>query len=226
MTTTHIQPQPPPRQGMGCLGKGCLILCCFILFLLVLGSIGVWWGYKHHSGVMKGAVWASQIHLLANKPAPVPDFPTTPENVAAAKQKWDAFEQAGDRKQPATIELTAADINNLIAGSRHANGKVFVSIEGNRLHVQTSVPLGEYVGRVGYFLNGDIVVESSSVRSLDQPSLAGVTVNGQPLPQDVLDWQVKSRSVGSYLSEYRGEYEINSAEIRDGKVILQRGPRS
>jgi len=34
---------PPPREkrGMGCVGKGCLILACFIVFLIIAGAIGV-----------------------------------------------------------------------------------------------------------------------------------------------------------------------------------------
>ena len=64
--------------------------------------------------------------------------------MAAAERKWKDFKNTRD--QPAHIELTADDLNNLIAENRHARGKAFVAIEGNRLRIQTSVPLNEFVG--------------------------------------------------------------------------------
>src|SRR5207245_10565157 len=57
------------------------------------------------------------------------------------------------RDQPAHIELTADDLNNLIAENRRARGKAFVAIEGNRLHIQTdrkSTRLNSSHGSISY----------------------------------------------------------------------------
>ena len=144
--STWLEPPPPPyRRGMGCFGKGCLILCCFIFFLLLAGAVGVYVGMKHYSALGHSFLWARKTHVLAEEPSPVPQFDTTDENISAAKQKWEDFENTRD--QPAHIELTADDLNNLIAKNRHARGKAFVAIEGNRLRIQTSVPLGEFALR-------------------------------------------------------------------------------
>src|SRR5207244_902129 len=118
------------------------------------GAIGLYYGMRTHSAVLRSFLWAKKTHVLAQEPSPVPQFETTDENMNAAKQKWEDFENTRD--QPAHVELTAEDLNNLIAHNRHARGKAFVAIEGNRLRIQTSVPLGEYVGRGRYYLNGDI----------------------------------------------------------------------
>src|SRR5439155_19705995 len=142
---------PPPREkrGMGCVGKGCLILACFINFLMIAAAIGLYFGMRTHSAVLHSFSWAKKMHVPTEEPSPVPQFETTEENINAAKLKWEDFENARD--QPAHIELTADDLNNLIAKNRDARGKAFVAIEGNRLRVQTSVPLGEYVGRGRYY---------------------------------------------------------------------------
>ena len=168
---------PPPREkrAMGCLGKGCLILTCFIIFLIIAGAIGLYFGFKTHSAVLRSVLWAKKTHVLSQEASPVPQFETTEESVRTAKQKWEDFESTRD--QPAHIELTADDLNNLIANNRHARGKVFVAIEGNRLHIQTSVPLGEYVGRGRYYLNGDIEIQSDGPQTLESPRLSSITIN-------------------------------------------------
>ena len=205
---------------MGCLGRGCLILTCFIIFLIIAGAVGLYFGFKTHSAVLRSVLWAKKTHVLSQEPSPVPQFETTEENVTTAKQKWQDFENTRD--QPAHIELTADDLNNLIANNRHAHGKVFVAIEGNRLRIQTSVPLGEYVSGGRYYLNGNILIQSDGPQTLENPRLSSITVNNEPIPADVLDWKYRSRPLREYLVEYRTTYGEGTIEIRDGKVIIDR----
>jgi hypothetical protein len=113
-------------------------------------------------------------------------------------------------------------LNNLIAKNRHARSKAFVAIEGNRLHIQTSVPLGEYVGRGRYYLNGDIVIVSDGPQSLENPRLSSITINNEPVPSDVLEWKYRDRPLRDYLREFRTTYGGGSIEIRDGKLIIDR----
>lgn len=213
---------PPAREKSqtGCLGKGCLFLACFIVFLIIAGAIGLYFGMRTHSAVLRTFLWAKKTHVLAQEPSPVPQFQTTEENIDVAKRKWDDFENTRDPS--AHIELTADDLNNLIARNRHARGKVFVAIEGNRLHIQTSVPLGEYVGRGHYYLNGDILVQSNGSQSLEHPLLSSIMINNEPLPADVLDWKYRARPLRDYLGEFQTSYGRGTVEIRDGKVIIDR----
>ncbi len=214
-----LEPPPgQPRRKRGCVGKGCFILCLFILILIISGAVGLFLGLRHHSAIMHGGIWAARLHLLAEEPAPVPAFETTEENIAATERRWHDFENAED--QSARIELSADDVNNLIAGDKHARGKAFVSIEGNRLRLQTSFPLGAYVGRSGYYLNGDIVIQGDGPQSLEHPRLDLITVNDKPVPADLLDWRYQSRSLSDYLREAREKSDVNSIEIRDGHLII------
>jgi hypothetical protein len=205
---------------MGCVGKGCLILSCFIVFLIIAGAIGLYFGTQTYSALLHGLSWANKTHVLAQVPSPVPQFETTEENVAAAERKWKDFRNVRD--QPAHIELTADDLNNLIAENRHFRGKAFAAIEGNRLRIQASVPLGEFVGRGRYYLNGDIVVETNGPESLENPRLSSITINNEPMPPDVLDWKYHARPLRDYLRQYRITYSSGSFEIRDGKLIIDR----
>ncbi len=235
MNTWIEGPPPPEKRGMGCVGKGCLILACFIVFLIIAGAIGLYFGMRTHSAVLHSVVWAKKTHVLSQEPSPVPQFETTDENMSAARQKWKDFENTRNqpahiepsaddltRNEPAHIELSADDLNNLIARNRHARGKAFVTIEGNRLRIQISVPLGEYTRRGRYYLNGDIVITSEGPQSLDNLRLSGITINNETLPSDVLDWKYRARPLRDYLGEYGATYGDGTIEIRDSKVIIYR----
>lgn len=224
MAKTWIEP-PPPQQGMGCFAKGCLIVLVFALVLGVACGVGLYWGFRHHSALLRGGYWLTKTQALSDQPIDLPSYEASGPEIQTAKERWQNFENAVEERQPAEIELTASDINNLIAGSRHLRGKLFVSVEGNRLRVRASIPLREYVPRYGYYFNADIAVQADEELSLDHPRLNAVTINGKRVPSDLLNWEYKSRSLRDYLSQYEDRSNTGSIAIRDGKVILRSRPR-
>src|SRR5206468_3488717 len=137
---------PPPRKGMGCFARGCLILLFFAIALAIACLAGLYWGFQRHSAVVHGIYWLAKTHSIAEAPAPVPEFTASDEQIRVVQERWQDFEQKIRARQPAEIALTADDVNSLIAASRDVRRKAFVSIEGNRLRLQTSVPLGEFFG--------------------------------------------------------------------------------
>jgi hypothetical protein len=232
-------PPAQEKRGLGWVGKGCLILACFIVFLMIAGTIPLYFGMRTHSAVVNSVVWAKKTHILSQEPSPVPQFETTEQNIDATRQKWKDFEKntrnqpadiepsiepgADDltRNQPAFIELTADDLNNLIARNRHLRDKAFVTIEDNRLRIRMSVPVGEYV-RDGNYLNADIVITSEGRQSLDNPRVSGIIINNQSLPPDVLDWKYDGRPLRDYLGQHGAALRDDTIEIRDSKVIISR----
>jgi hypothetical protein len=217
---THLEPPPVQPRGLGCFGKGCLILAIFILFLIVAGAFGIYFGLKTNSAVLRGLYWAQSTNMLASEPSPVPQFETVQENIAASERKWKDFERASHAGQAARVELTADDLNNFIATNRHLHGKAFVAMKNNALRLQASIPLKEFFSRGGYYLNLDAAIETDGPTSLDQPLLGRIVVNGRTLPPDLLDWKFHSRSLSDYATRHR--HEVNTFEIRDGKVILDK----
>ncbi|HAF02214.1 MAG TPA: hypothetical protein DCG89_00210 [Spartobacteria bacterium] len=218
--TTWIEP-PPPQKGMGCFAKGCLILLVFVIVLILACCAGLYWGFRHHSALVHGFYWLTKTHAIGSSPMPVPSYEASEAEIETVKERWRNFESAGRDHQPAEIELTGNDINDLIAANRHWRGKAFVSIEGNRLRLQASVPLDEFVGQSGYYFNGDIAIQSDEAMPLDNPRLESVTVNNKPVPRDVLDWKYRSRQLRDYLAEYKDAREIGKIQIRDGKLTLR-----
>ncbi len=211
---------PPPRKGLGCFARGCLILVVFAIMLAVACVAGLYWGFQRHSAIVHGVYWLAKTHSIAEAPAPVPEFAASDEQIQRGQEYWRDFEQKIRAGQQAEIELTADDINSLIAGHRDARWKAFVSMEENRLRLQTSVWLGEFLGRSGYF-NGDIMIQLNGAQSLEHPQLNRILVNSEPVPRNLLNWKYRSRRLRDYIAEYRNNYDIGTIEIRDGKLILR-----
>jgi hypothetical protein len=212
---------PPRRKGLGCFARGCLILLVFAIVLAIACVAGMYWGFQRHSAIVRGIYWLAKTHSIAQAPVPVPEFSASDNQIQSVRERWQDFEQRTRAGQPAEIELTADDINTLIVTNRDVRGKVFVSIDGNQLRLQMSVPFGELVGRRGYYFNGDITVEFKGAESLENPQLNRIVVNEKQVPSDLLNWKYRSRRLRDFLADYRNGYNIGTIEVRDGKVILR-----
>jgi hypothetical protein len=212
---------PPQRKGLGCFGRGCLISLIFAIVLAIACLAGMYWGLHRHSALFYGSYWMAKTRSLAEAPTPVPEFNPSDQQIQLVQERWQEFEQKTRAGQSAEIELSADDINALIATSEDFRRKVFVSIDRNQLRFQVSVPIGEFFGRQGYYFNGDVIIELESAQSPDGPRISRITINGDQVPTDFLNWKYGSRQLREYLDEQRNEYEVGTVEIRDGKVILR-----
>lgn len=224
MAPTWIEP-PPKQKRTGCLGKGCMTLVVFLILLAVAFFIGGYVGVRYV--------------VTSTAPREIPQIESSEADQAAVRQRWEAF-KAGPRTMasetatapdgtttevgPAAttnrIELTAADINQLIAGSRKLNGKAFVAIENNVARVQVSVPL-EKVGFRGRFLNGELQVRSAPDRNPRNIEITEVSLGG--VSDKVLNALLGFRSLRSYADQYATEYDIKTFAIEDNKVIIENG---
>jgi len=212
---------PPARRGLGCFARGCLILVVFAIVLAIACFAGLYWGLQRHSAVVHGIYWLAKTHSIAETAAPIPEFIASDEQIQSVRERWQDFERKKRAGQPAEIELTADDINSLIATNPDIRGKAFVSMGENRLRLQASVPLGQFFGRSRYYFNGDITVQLNGLESLEHPQLNRIMVNGDPVPKDLLNWKYHSKRLRDYLAEFRNTSDVGTIEIRDGKLVLR-----
>lgn len=225
--TSWIEPPPKPK-GMGCLGKGCLLIIIFLVLLVVAFVIGFYVG---------------------TKPKEIPQVQTSEDEQNAVRARWDEFEASRNKPQetspvapavspipdttpppdatpipeatppsPNRIELTANDINQLIAKSRRTRGKAFVSIDNDVAHVQVTVPL-ERLGFRGRSLNAEFAVRASADRNPRNLQISQMSLTG--VPDGVLSTLMGSRSMQSYIDEFASEHGITSFTIENNKVILE-----
>jgi len=213
--------EAPPRQPTGCFAKGCLILAVFAVMLAIACTAGIYWGFHRHSAIMRSIYWLAKAHAISDVPAPIPSHQSSAEKIESVVERWRDFETAVRSGRGAEIDLTADDLNDLISSNPDTRGQIFASIEQNHVRLQTSVPVGEIVGRSNYYLTADVTIQSDGEQSLVSPYLSGITINNRQLPTDLFDWKYRSRRLRDYLAENEFPWNATTFEIRDGKVILR-----
>jgi hypothetical protein len=212
---------PPGRKGLGCFAQGCLTLLIFAIVLAIACFAGMYWGLHRHSALFYGSYWLAKTRSITEAQTTVPEFSGSDQQIQRVRERWQEFEQKTRAGQAAEIELSADDINALIATTEDVRGKIFASIDGSQLRLQASVPIGGLLGRPGYYFNGDVIIEPKGQQSLDNPQFSRITINGEQVPTDFLNWKYRSRQLREYLAEQQNTYEVGTIEIRDGKVILR-----
>ena len=226
----NAQTERPPKRGMGCFGKGCLILIASGILLIVGGIGGTYWSLRHY---------------LSDKPAPIPEAtaPTattaaTPgetsvaapsEKSAEVRERLDTMKKAARAHERTGVELTAADINSLIAANRKSSGTASVGINDTALQAQFSIPLERLdvpfrnaLGLGNRYLNATVAIAAPPGTNASNVQLSDVTLNGHSISAGLLDWQLPGvgRSLRTYVIKYANKYGVTDGEIRDGKVIL------
>ena len=224
--------EPPPERGMGCFGKGCLILIVLGILLVVVGVGGSFWAVRHV--------------YLSDKPAPIPEttaptetnaatpaetsVATPSEKSAEVRERLDTMKQAARAHEATEVELTAADINALIAANRKSRGTASVGINDTVLQAQFSIPLERLdvpfrnaFGLSDRYLNATVTIVAPPGTNASNVQLSEVTLNGHGIPAGLLDWGLPGvgKSLRTYVIKYANQYGVTGGEIRDGKVILR-----
>jgi len=226
--------EPPPKRGSGCLAKGCLTVIVVAILLVVVGVGGTYWGLRHV--------------YLSDKPAPISETTAPTETSAATpgetsvdtprkksaevRERFDTMKKAARAREVTEVELTAADINALIAANRKSSGTASVGINDTALQAQFSIPLERLdlpfrnaFGLSDRYLNATVSIVAPPGTNANSVQLSEVTLNGHGIPAGLLDWGLPGvgRSLRSYVIKYANQYGVTGGEIRDGKVILRTG---
>jgi hypothetical protein len=214
--------EPPPKRGMGCFAKGCLIFIVFGILLVVAGIGGTFLG----------------LHIyLSDKPAPIPEASAPSETIVATptetsvtvRERLDTIKSAARAHEQTGTEFTAGDINALIAANRKSRGTAFVRIDGNVGQVQLSIPLKRFdvpfrnaFGLGDRYLNATVTMVAPPGTNANNVQLSKVTINGHSFPTGLLDRRLLGvgQSLRSYVIKYANQYGVTGGEIGDGKVIL------
>ena len=212
---------------MGCFGKGCLILIGSALLLFLVFCVCSYLFLTHG--------------VISSRPADLPIKELPPQEFSAVQERIQQFEstpptpvatptpgetqvpkdEAAPTPQPGReLVLSAAEINGLIANSRHGRGHAFVTINGDTANVQMSVPSDKIPGFPRGYLNGSFTITAHEPTPIRELQVSKVAANGYPLPSSVLSMSYRGRSILGYALEGAAPYNVSTAEIRDGNVIL------
>jgi len=211
MNTSSSWIEPPPQQrGLGCFAKGCLILVVFVILLALAFVAGTYFAARY----LRTEYFSAHHDRLPNSQA-------TTDEEEAARVRWDAFEKSARANQAARIELSADDLNALIASEPKLHGNAFVTIEDNTAHLQLSMPLGRSRWLTGRYINAQCSVQSAPSAKPEDARITSIIVNGRPVGEEFLSWQYGSWSFKRYLSDWTTQTNLKTFEISDGKVILE-----
>jgi hypothetical protein len=210
------QGEAKPRRR-GCLFYGCLSGTVCLVAILVAFLLGLY-----------------QLKRMLNfytdtRPTPLPAVQMTSGEMEQVKQRVETFQDAVRAGRPTEpLTMTADEINAFIATDSNlarVKGKLYVTIEGDRLKGQVSVPLddlglgifrGRYLNGTGTFeiglRNGGLVVTADTL-----------VVKGKPLPAVYMD-KIRSENLAANLNnDPRASVALNHLQeirVRDGKLIL------
>ena len=230
----NTQLDPPPKRGVGCFGKGCLSIIVLAILFVAVGVGGTYWGLRHVYLSDKPARIAETTGRSETSAAtPGETGVATPsEKSAEVRKRMDKMKKAARAHEQTEVELSAADINALIAANRKSRGTASVDINDTALQAQFSIPLERLdvpfrsaFGLTDRYLNANVTIVAPPGTNANNVQLSEVTLNGHGIPSGLLDWGLPGvgRSLRSYVIKYANHYGVTDGEIRDGKVILRTG---
>ncbi len=208
-SSSWIEP-PPAQRGLGCFAKGCLILVIFCILLALAFVAGTYFAAKY---------LRTEYFSIHHEHLPISQ--ATVEEEQAVQARWDAFEKAAHANQAARIELTADDLNALIASEPKLHGNAFATIEDNTAHLQLSMPIGKARWLNGRYLNAQCSVQSAPNGKPEDARITSIIVNGRSVGEEILSWQYGTWSFKRYMTDWTGRTNLKTFEISDGKIILE-----
>ena len=206
-SSSWIEP-PPQRHGPGCFVKGCLILVVFFILLGLAFIAGYYYAERHE-------------HFATHHES-LPISQATLDEEEAVRARWDSFEKAARAREAARIELTADDLNALIASDSKLRGNAYVTINGDTARVQVSMPLAKGRWFNNRYVNAQCSVQSGPNQKPEDLRITSIVLNGKPVGEEVLSWRYGALpSFRSYMAGWIGQSNLKTLEIADGKVILE-----
>jgi hypothetical protein len=177
-----------PTRRRGCLFYGCLTL----LIVSLLAALGIFLAVRYAARQITAVV----MQYTDAAPAPMPKVEISDADYAALEKRVEAFGDAIKSGRPGEpLRLSATDINALIARSTNMavwRDKLSVSLDGNQVRGQVSLPLSE-LGNVPLlgslrdrYLNGGASFNVGMVNGQLFVSLQSLEVKGQTAPKEFL----------------------------------------
>ncbi|MHB1557171.1 MAG: hypothetical protein ACYC61_06810 [Isosphaeraceae bacterium] len=210
--------EPPPQRG--CLFYGCLISSILAVLLTIAVGLLFFFMYRWVSGVID--------EYTATEPRTLPAVEVTAEKRRTTEERWEQFKDAlhrGTATEP--LILSAEDVNVLISDRPEFAGKFYVSIEGDRLRSQVSIPLEKlpvFGLTQGRYLNGEAELKAFLRDDILVIVFQSLEVNGKRLPERIMNG-LRAQNLASDVHKDRTTAQeiqrLESIEIQDGRIIIK-----
>lgn len=225
----------PRARKRGCVLKGCLVIFIVVMLMgIIIGSVGTY-------------VYYGFAPFLTPEPAPVRVYPATDEQYRATLEKVRPFNEAVEAGAEAPLELTADDLDILIARDpawADLRGKLYLAIVNNELVADVSTTADdEENAQVVLYFNGRFYLGASIAGGEFTAVIRRIeTLSGHPLPSllarcvtspgfaenfnESINRRIKDNSfLARYLSKLRtATIEHNRILVISAGKPLPRGP--
>jgi len=209
--------EQPGKPRRGCFFYGCI--GSVILLLLVMGALLLGWHY----------VKKMVNRYTETQPVKLPTVQMPQAEVEKLTRRFDAFQAAVREQRPVEpLTLSADDINVLIANGRQGQalqGKLHVSLDGDQLKGEVSVPLQE-VGLSmfkGRYFNGSATFDLSFNNGVLGVSARTLSVRQQPVPEVYMQKVRRENLAASITNEPRAMAVLQGLEdirVSNGKLVI------
>jgi hypothetical protein len=194
---------------VGCLGAS----------LLTIGSILL---------VAMGSFWALKTQIVKYSSEQRRELPVTEvsaEKVRAVEERIETIQQQAAEGEPINeLILTADQLNALISNEERLRGRVFVTINDDKLSAELSVPIDSLPGGEGRYFNGTVSLDVALESGRLVVFLREAQVNGEQVPAILMEAirhenLAKNLSPNSELARNLAKFE--SLEVLDGRIVLE-----
>jgi hypothetical protein len=208
----------PPRKR-GCFFYGCLTLIVAMLILAVASIVAFRYFQR------KVTEYAD------TKPMPIEKGDASPAKLNALQKRIDAFREGLSSGSSQELALSADEINTLLASQPDLqvySARMSAFIEGDQLKAKLSWPLDE-IGLKGRYFNGTGTLKvSASKGDIDLHIDNLKTQSDKPLPEPFIE-KLRRHDFADDLQRdaqtAAALRQIDSVEVKDGRVIVRSKPR-
>ena len=222
-------PETTPKKR-GCFFYGCLSCIIAAILIAVTGFLGV--------RFLVGRINATIMEYTEASPRALPTVDMPTNEIAQLKERAAAFGRALDaHTNTPPLILTGPEINVLLRTAQQTkdaklNERFYVSLEGEHIKAQTSLPLDEFpqlplIHTKGRYLNGVADVTATVTNAAVSMNINSVMVKGKPLPAQLLmqmqqfQRQMLSQNVNNNPTNAPYLERLESVEVKDGTMILK-----
>jgi hypothetical protein len=166
----------------------------------------------------------------SSDPVAIPRYEPKQGEAKAVESRLESFEKSLKAEKSAAIELTAADLNALVAGTEEGKryaGKVFFRVEGDEVLADVSLPLSELKRwgidlLTGRYLNGTLSFKAGEKEGKPTVVIDRITAGGRQMPETYLS-HIRDRNLLKELPATKALealQEDGSIAVEDGKIII------
>ena len=225
--SAQITPPPQPAKRHGCFFYGCIT----VLILMVLLGVGGFFlvRYTLHR------VIALAEQYTETQPMTLPQVQMSTSDYDQLDKRVTEFNDRMKAGKPVPPLILSGDEINALIGKdpawRNLKGKLYVTIEGDRIKGQISVPLDEFATRVpglsrlkGRYLNGEAALKVSLENGPLNVTLQSLEIKGQSPPLPIMT-QLQSVNFAQNASQDPRTADVigklESITVGDGKLTIK-----